>query len=165
MILQAIIRHLQRRMRRRWKRHVSVGDLLTDRWATAAALGWGERASCYDNVLILGNPRVGTGTWVGPNVVLDGSGGLSIGSYCSISAGVQIYSHNTVAWAASMGKAPAEWRPTWIGDGVYIGPNSVIAMGVTIGHGAVIGAMSFVNHDVAPGAMVFGCPAREHGDG
>ncbi len=161
MILQAILRLLQRRMRRRWNRHVSVGDLLTDRWETAKAYGWGAGSSCYDNVLVLGNVRVGEHTWIGPNVILDGSGGLSIGDYCSISAGVQIYSHDTVAWAGSMGKAATERRVTWIGDGVYIGPNSIVAMGVTIGDRAVIGAMSFVNHDVPAGATVYGCPARE----
>jgi tetrahydrodipicolinate N-succinyltransferase len=32
-----------------------------------------------------------------------------------------------------------------IGNGVYVGPNSVIAMGVTIGDCVVIGAMAFVH--------------------
>ena len=104
--------------------------------------------------------RVGRHTWIGPNVVLDGSGGLEIGDYCSISAGVQIYTHHTVAWATSLGQSQAEHRPTRIGSGVYIGPNTIIAMGVNIGDRTVIGAMSLVNRDIPPWSRAWGVPAR-----
>jgi hypothetical protein len=36
-------------------------------------------------------------------VILDGRGGLLIGDYVSISAGVQIYTHDTVEWSTSLG--------------------------------------------------------------
>jgi len=142
------------------KRHVSFGDLFTDRWETANTLGFGKGSSSYDNVLMLGDVQVGENTWIGPNVILDGSGGLTIGDYCSISAGVQIYTHHTVRWATSLGKEPIERAPVKIGSGVYIGPQSVIQMKVNIGDKAVVGACSFVNSDVPPGARVWGCPAR-----
>lgn len=160
--LRHYIGKLQREMLTKWKRRVAVGDLLTDRWDNAKAMGWGEGTSCYDNVLVLGDVRIGKNTWIGPNVVLDGSapGGLVIGDYCSISAGVQIYTHHTVAWATSMGKAEVVRKATRIGSGVYIGPNSVIQMGVTIGDRVVIGAMSFVNRDVPDDARAWGCPAK-----
>ncbi len=151
---------LRAQMKRNYNRHVSFGDLLTDRWETARAYGFGEGASCYDNVLILGNVQVGENTWIGPNCILDGSGGLEIGSYCSISAGVQIYTHHTVKWATSLGHEKTENASIRIGSGVYIGPQSVIQMGVTIGDKAVIGACSFVNRDVPARAKVWGCPAR-----
>jgi acetyltransferase-like isoleucine patch superfamily enzyme len=120
----------------------------------------GKGTSCYDNMLVIGDVRVGRHTRVGPNVVLDGSGGLVIGDYCSISAGVGIYTHHTVKWATTMGRAEPERAPTSVGHGVYIGPNSVIQMGVTIGDRAVIGALSFVNRDVPAGGRVYGTPAR-----
>mgnify|MGYP003947631525 FL=1 len=104
--------------------------------------------SCYNNVLILGNVKVGKNTWIGPNVILDGSGGLEIGNYVSISSGVQIYSHDTVDWSNSLGKKPIKKKKTKIGNGVYLGPNSIVQMGTTIGDKAIIGAMSFVNKDV-----------------
>jgi carbonic anhydrase/acetyltransferase-like protein (isoleucine patch superfamily) len=64
--------------------------------------------------VVLGDVKVGKHTWVGPNVVLDGSapGGLVIVDYCSISAGVQIYAHHTVAWSTRIGKAEIERRAT-----------------------------------------------------
>jgi acetyltransferase-like isoleucine patch superfamily enzyme len=158
------IRELRNQILGKFKRHVSIADLLSDRWETAEFYGFGEGTSCYNNVLILGQVSVGKNTWIGPNVILDGSESLQIGDFCSISAGVQIYTHNTVKWSTSLGAEEHERAPTRIGNGVYIGPNSVIQMGVTIGDRAVVGAMSFVNRDVPNGARVFGSPAREAPD-
>lgn len=164
-ILNSLQKDLQAEKMKKHRRRVSFGDLVTDRWENAREYGFGEGSSCYDNVLVLGDVRVGEQTWIGPNVILDGSGnGLTIGSHCSISAGVHIYTHNTVRRSVSLGREPVEYAPTFIGDGVYIGPNSVIAMGVTIGDCAVIGAMSFVNRDIPARKSAWGCPARIVGD-
>jgi acetyltransferase-like isoleucine patch superfamily enzyme len=158
--LRDMLAGLRRDMRERHRRHVSLGDLLTDRWTVARDYGFGEGTSCYDNALILGAVTVGRNCWIGPNTVLDGSGGLTIGDYVDISAGVQIYSHDTVARVRSAGSAPVALAPTRIGSRVYIGPHTVIAKGVTIGSDVTIGAMSFVNRDVADGERVWGIPAR-----
>jgi acetyltransferase-like isoleucine patch superfamily enzyme len=163
--LRALQKELQAEKRKEFTRRVSLGDLVTDRWQNAREMGFGEGTSCYDNVLILGDVTVGKNTWIGPNVILDGSGGgLAIGDYCSISAGVQIYTHNTVEWSTSLGEKPIAKAPTRIGNGVYIGPNSVIAMGVTIGDKAVIGAMSLVTRDIAAGTRAWGTPAKPVSD-
>jgi acetyltransferase-like isoleucine patch superfamily enzyme len=158
--LRTLIRGLSREKRERFRRRVSVGDLLTDRWEIARDYGFGERTSCYDNVLILGNVTIGKDCWIGPNVILDGSGGeLSIGDHVDISAGVHIYTHNTVQRATSGGVAAVECAPTRIGSRVYIGPQSIIQKGITIGDGVVIGAMSLVNRDVPSNTRVWGIPA------
>lgn len=163
--LRALQRKLQREKLERFKRRVSLGDLVTDRWENAREYGFGEGTSCYDNVLVLGDVRVGRHTWIGPNVILDGSGGgLVIGDHCSISAGVQIYTHNTVRRCVSLGREPMATAPTTIGHGVYLGPNSIVAMGVTIGEQAVIGAMSLVTRDIAARKKAWGCPAVVTGD-
>src|SRR5581483_689877 len=159
--LRAQQKALQGQKRKDFARRVSLGDLVTDRWENAREMGFGEGTSCYDNVLIIGDVKVGKNTWIGPNVILDGSGGgLTIGDFCSISAGVQVYTHNTVAWSTSLGEKPFAKAPTRIGNGVYIGPNSIVAMGVTIGDKAVIGALSLVNRDIAAGARAWGTPAK-----
>lgn len=158
--LSELHQQLRRKMRDKFQRSVSFGDLFTDRWERAKFYEFGEGSSCYDNVLILGDVKVGKHTWIGPNVVLDGSGGLEIGDYCSISAGVQIYTHHTVRWATSMGAEQPERAATKIGSGVYIGPQTVVQMGVEIGDRAVIGAMSLVNRDVPADSRAWGTPAR-----
>ncbi|MDC0360661.1 acyltransferase [Alphaproteobacteria bacterium] len=161
-LINSIIKTLRLNMLNKFQRHVSINDLLSDRWETAKFYGFGEGTSCYNNVLIMGDVSVGKNTWIGPNVVLDGSGSLDIGDYVSISTGVQIYTHNTVDWSTSLGKEPIKKQATKIGNGVYIGPNSVIQMGVDIGDGAVIGAMSFVNKNVPPGEKYYGIPASRY---
>ena len=94
--MENLIKKLRSSMKQKFNRHVSIQDLLSDRWETANFNGFGEGSSCYNNVLIIGDVTFGSNTWIGPNVILDGSGGLKIGDYVSISAGVQIYSHHTV---------------------------------------------------------------------
>jgi acetyltransferase-like isoleucine patch superfamily enzyme len=154
---------LRSQMKARFRRHLPLGDLFTDRWERAKFLGWGEGTSCYDNVLVLGDVIVGRNCWIGPNVILDGTGGLVIGDHVDISAGVQIYSHHTVRRVLSRGEAPIERAPTRIGSAVYIGPQTVIQMGVTIGDDVVIGAMSLVTRDIPQGHRAWGVPARTQG--
>lgn len=162
--LRVLIAALRREKREKYNRHVSVCDLLTDRWETAQHCGFGEGTSCYDNVLILGDVRVGKHCWIGPNVILDGQGGLAIGDHCDISAGVHIYTHHTVRRVLTAGIAPIELAPVRIGSRVYIGPQTVIEKGVVIGDDVVIGAMSLVNRDVPSGSKVWGVPAVARGD-
>ena len=159
-VIKSIYISLRQKMKEKFNRSLSFGDLFTDRWERAKFCGFGEGSSCYDNVLILGEVTVGENTWIGPNVVLDGTAGLEIGDFCSISSGVQIYTHDTVSWATSKGEADVEKASTKIGSGVYIGPQVVISKGVTIGDRAVIGAMSFVNQDIPAGTKAWGVPAR-----
>lgn len=158
--LWALHKKLREEIKTRWNRSLPFGDELFDRWERASFLGFGEAASIYDSSLVLGDVRVGEGTWIGPFTVLDGRGGLSIGKYCNISAGVQLYSHDTVKRALTGGKAPEERQPTSIGDCCYIGPLSVISRGVTVGEHSVIGSQSFVRRDVPPFSIALGSPAR-----
>lgn len=146
----------------KYKRTLSFGDYVIDRWEKARELGFGEGTSIYDSSLVFGDVRVGEHTWIGPFTVLDGSGGgLEIGSHCTISAGVQIYTHDTVERSLSGGKAAIVTAPTRIGSNCYIGPNSVIVKGVTIGDGCLIGANSFVNSNLPAQTKAWGTPARK----
>lgn len=143
-----------------FQRTLPLADYIVDRWEKARMLGFAEGCSVYDSCLVLGQVSVGAHTWIGPHTVLDGSGGLVIGSHCSISAGVQIYSHDTVSRSLSGGSAPVDYAPTRIGSRCYIGPNAVIAKGVTIGDGVVIGANSLVMCDIPANSRAHGTPCR-----
>jgi acetyltransferase-like isoleucine patch superfamily enzyme len=147
-------------MRQRFDRSLPLGESISDRWQRASSLGFGEGASIYHHSYVYGEVRVGRGTWIGPDTLLDGSGGLDIGDFCSISAGAQIYTHNTVRWALSGGRAEYERAPTRIGDASFIGPYAVVAMGVSIGTRCVVGAHAYVNRDLADSSIAVGVPAR-----
>jgi acetyltransferase-like isoleucine patch superfamily enzyme len=161
--LRQLWRVLQEQMQAKWQRTLPFGDYFVDRWEKARLLGFDEGTSIYDSALVLGDVKVGANTWIGPFTILDGSGGLEIGSFCSISAGVQIYTHDSVQWALSGGQEGPERAPVKIGSRCYIGPNAIIAKGVTIGDGCIIGANSLVLNDIPPGSKAYGTPCQVMG--
>jgi acetyltransferase-like isoleucine patch superfamily enzyme len=154
---------LRAEMAERFDRDLPLHELLRDRWERARRLGFGEGASIYASAYVYGDVAVGAGTWIGPNVILDGTGGLRIGSGCDISAGAQVYSHDTVERVLSEGRAEIARSPVSIGDHVHVGAGAVIGRGVTVGHHSVIGACAFVNRDVPPYTVALGVPARAAG--
>lgn len=148
-------------VRQAFHRVLPFGDLVVDRWEKARMLGFGEHASIYDSVLVLGDVYVGKHSWVGPQVVLDGAAApVRVGDWCCLSAGVHVYTHNTVGWCVTGGRQAKPCAPVTIGSRVYVGPQAVITKGVTIGEGSVIGAFSYVNRDIPPGVIAWGQPAR-----
>jgi acetyltransferase-like isoleucine patch superfamily enzyme len=143
-----------------FRRFVSIGDLISERSENAKQLGFGEGSTCYDNVLVLGDVSVGKNTWIGPNVILDGSGILSIGDFVTISAGAQIYTHNSIQNNQSRGIESIARQSTQIGDGVYIGPNAIIEMGTTIGSNSIVGSLSLVRGNFPANSKIYGIPAK-----
>lgn len=159
--LKKIWQARRKEVHQKFNRTLPFGDYIVDRWEKAKILGFGRGSSIYDSSLVLGVVIVGEDTWIGPFTVLDGSGGrLEIGSHCSISAGVQIYTHDTVERSLTGGKAPITRAATKIGSNCYIGPNTVIAKGVTIGDRVVIGANSLVLENIKSDCKAFGTPCR-----
>jgi serine acetyltransferase len=154
---------LDREMRENWDRSLPFQELVSDRWQRARTLGFGDEASIYASSYVYGDVLVGARTWVGPFTLLDGSGGLEIGENCSISAGVQIYTHDSIEWALSGGVAEYERASVSIGDCCHIGAQTIIVKGVSIGDHCVIGAASFVNRDVPPFTIAAGAPCRQIG--
>jgi acetyltransferase-like isoleucine patch superfamily enzyme len=151
-------------MRERWQRSLPFTEVGSDRWERASGLGFGPESSVYNLSYVFGDVTVGEHTWIGPYTLLDGSGGLTIGSWCSISAGVHLYSHDTVSWALSRGAEPYRRAPTRVGDACFIGPHAVVAAGVSIADRCVIGAQAYVNRDLPANTIAVGAPARVVGE-
>ena len=143
-----------------FNRSLPFSETLLDRWDRAKKLGFGDNSSIYDSAFVFGAVRVGSNVWIGPNTIIDGSGGLTIGDFCTISVGVHIYSHDNVKQTLTSGKHPIEKAPVEIGSNVYIAPNAIITKGVNIGNFSIIGAQSFVNKDVPECSIVMGQPAK-----
>ncbi|NEW60729.1 acyltransferase [Sulfurovum sp. bin170] len=161
-MLQQIIEEIflkREELKKKFNRVLPIGDYISDRWEKAKYLKFGESSSIYDSSLVLGNVKVGKSCWIGPFVILDGSGDeLIIGDNCDISAGVHIYTHDTVNKTV-FGK-DIEKERVIIGSNCYIGPNSIISKGVTIGNNVIIGANSLVNRDIPSYTKAYGTPVK-----
>ncbi len=148
------------KIKKSYKRVLPFSEEITDRFDKARFLDFGKGSSIYDNSFVFGDVEVGRDTWIGPFTILDVSGGLKIGANCSISAGVHIYTHDTVAWALSGGKKGYEYSGVEIGNNCHIGANTIIVKGVRIGNGCAIGACSFIKNDIPDNSVAFGTPAK-----
>jgi acetyltransferase-like isoleucine patch superfamily enzyme len=133
---------------------------------------FGRRHGLPDNpynphAWLVGEPVIGDGVWIGAFCVIDGSGGLTIGEGCDISAGAQIYSHSTVERCVSERGRDIRRAPTEIGAHVHIGANAVILMGSRIGHHSVVAAGAVVTQGThaPPYSVLLGVPARVVADG
>jgi acetyltransferase-like isoleucine patch superfamily enzyme len=147
-----------------FQRSLPFADTLLDRWERAKKLGFGEGTSIYDSSYVFGSVKVGKNTWIGPLTIIDGSGGIEIGDFCSISSGVHIYTHDTVKWAISGGKAAYERGKVTIGNCCFIGPQSIINSNVQIQNHSIVGANSFVKNSFGPYSIIAGNPAQKIGE-
>ena len=146
---------------KKWQRDLPLGELVSDRWERASRLGFGVGTSIYESAIIYGNVVVGKNTWIGPHVVLDGSGDiLKIGDNCNLSAGVQIYTHDSILRTLSNGDEEVTKAPVIIGNNCYLGPNVVVSKGVSIGDSVIIGANSFLNSNIPSNCRAWGNPAK-----
>jgi acetyltransferase-like isoleucine patch superfamily enzyme len=148
-------------LRKSYARSLSFQDGLFNRWERAERLGFGSETQVYNSVQVLGDVMIGKKSFVGAFCILDGGyAPVRIGDYVSISAGVHIYSHDTMLWSLSGGQADKRTGPVTIEDCCYIGSTAVIACGVTIGRQSVVASNAFVNRDVPPRTIVGGTPAK-----
>lgn len=116
----------------------------------------------HPHAWFVGEPEIGSGCWIGAFTVIDGSGGLSVGQGCNVSAGAQIYTHSTVSRCVSEGALPVERRSTRIGKFVYIGAGAIVLMGSEIGDHSVVAAGAVVTEGTVapPFSLLRGVPAK-----
>jgi carbonic anhydrase/acetyltransferase-like protein (isoleucine patch superfamily) len=95
------------------------------------------------NAVILGEPDIGEGTWIGYFTVIESvNAKVTIGKNCSIASGVHIYTHSTHELVAENKRKLI--GSVKIGDNVAIGANSVILHGCEIGDNVVIHALTLL---------------------
>jgi bifunctional UDP-N-acetylglucosamine pyrophosphorylase/glucosamine-1-phosphate N-acetyltransferase len=76
-------------------------------------------------------------------------GDATVGEHVNIGAGVITVNYDGV-----------QKNHTTIGDGAFIGSDTMLIAPITIGEHAQTGAGAVVKNDVPPGAVVVGVPAR-----
>lgn len=120
------------------------------------------------------NIRLSDDVFVWHYTILDGTGGIKIGSGTQIGAWVGVFTHSSHIAIRLLGEGyqgiPEYNKPAYviaqveIGSYVFVGARTTILPGVTIGDYALIAAHSLVDKNVPPFSIVAGVPARVVGD-
>ena len=126
--------------------------------APKAVIYWGAEIRAGYNL------KIGEGSIIGDNVLLDARQKIIIGKNVNFSSRVSIYTedhdHRDPYFR---GNCDSSYR-VQIDDRAWIGPNVIILHSVHIGEGAVVAAGSVVTKDVPPFAIVGGIPAKVIGE-
>jgi acetyltransferase-like isoleucine patch superfamily enzyme len=141
--------------------HNVANLLLTDdERATALGLPVGCRIREGAKIFDLEKLIIGEYCWIGENAILDASGGLQIGSHCSIGPSVFIWSHTSHLTNLSMqnqiNSKKIIRKKTTIGNGCFIAGPSVILPGVKVGNKVLIRPFSTVSKDIPDNSLVDG---------
>ena len=105
------------------------------------------------------NVFIGERSFVNTGVLLEGWGGIRIGSDVNIAPNVSILtSTHDIGGKRRAGQIHS--HPVSIGDGAWLGAGAIVLPGTTVGDGAIVCAGALVRQDVAPNTMVGGVPAR-----
>ncbi len=108
-----------------------------------------------------GKLTVGDWCHIGPGVLLDLTGPITLEDRCTVAARAQIFTHLDVGYTPLRESA----YPTAIGKvvieyGAYIGAGATILNNVRIGRCSVVAAGAVVTRDVPPYTVVGGVPAK-----
>jgi acetyltransferase-like isoleucine patch superfamily enzyme len=124
----------------------------------------GEVSTFGFNVIVSGGfapnavLRIGDGSLISANCLLDAGDGITIGNEVGISPFVKLYTHNH--WQSELEGYHSNFGPVVIEDNAYVTGDSLIVPGVTIGQGATVLANSTVIDNVEARTQVCGNPAR-----
>jgi acetyltransferase-like isoleucine patch superfamily enzyme len=130
---------------------------------TLCGLSRGDGTIIYGRVEIR-CPRgvsIGKHSSIGHDSILDGRGGLVIGSSVNFSSGVWVWTSQHDVDSPDFACISA---PVKIADYAWLGGRVIVLPGVSIGEGAVVASGAVVTKDVPPYAIVGGVPARVIGE-
>lgn len=110
-----------------------------------------------------GGARIGPGTHIGNFAEIKNSTlgpGVKMGHFSYLGDATVGAEANISAGVITCNFDGQRKQPTTIGEGAFVGCDTMLVAPVTVGAGALTGAGAVVTHDVGPGERVVGVPAR-----
>lgn len=167
MSLRAVLNRLRRRAVRAVLYRSLFGERSQGRALPATRI---SPAACieHEDRLVLGDH-----VYVGPFVLIEASGGVTLGEGVQIASHACIVTHSSHRAMRLLGRDYVRFegeRPGWIAGPVhvgaysFIGPHSLLEANTRLGRGTLVCAGSFVRGDYPDFAILEGRPARVVGD-
>jgi acetyltransferase-like isoleucine patch superfamily enzyme len=138
----------------------------------------GDDTTIGHHVLLRTNVIVGSGSQLAANLTIERGAVIGNGVRCSpgshitadtviedrvfLGAGVRTINDKELIWRDPDHEQPLS--PPAFGYGCKVGSGAVVLAGVKIGEHALVGAGSVVTRDVPARTIVYGVPARPHGE-
>lgn len=104
--------------------------------------------------------HVGSGTWLGTDFYVYGSGECTIGNNCDIAPNVRVITGSHDIGNSNRRAGTGKHFKVGVGDGCWIGADSSIYGDTYIGNGSIVAVGAVVNKTVAPNSLVGGVPAK-----
>jgi sugar O-acyltransferase (sialic acid O-acetyltransferase NeuD family) len=138
--------------------HVAIGDNARRRAIVARAgpRAWATIVS--PDALLIGEPEVGDGAFIGARAVVQAS--ARIGRHAIVNTGAIVEHDCIVGDFAHVGPGAILCGAASIQEGALVGAGAVVIPGIVIGRDAVVGAGAVVVRSVPDGVTVVGNPAR-----
>lgn len=108
-----------------------------------------------------GNVEIGENTFLNYNVWLNTASKIKIGSRCNIAMKVTFITSTHEIGDVNRRAGESVSSSINVGNGCWIGANSIILPGVNIGDGVIIAAGSVVNSDLTENCLYAGVPAKK----
>lgn len=120
-----------------------------------------EAMSPYDQIVL----RLGDRIHIGYYVRFVALNGIEVGNDVGVGHGCTltdtIHEWKTAEEDQGLSQTPLKvGRPLRIGDGAWLGNNTVVTGGITVGDRAVVGPNAVINRDVPSNTVVLGNPPR-----
>ncbi|MFI7087586.1 hypothetical protein ACIBUR_28820 [Streptomyces anulatus] len=128
---------------------IGAGSYVGQRWQVGAGSTMEENSTV----------RVGDSCQIAPDVVLNATEPIEIGSGVGISAHVAVFTHGYHSGHAVRDGHTAAFAGVAVRDGVWLGFRATLLPGVVVGEGTVVAATATVTRSLPPGVLAAGVPA------
>lgn len=146
-------------LKTKYKKDLPFYDALFHRWLRSMKQMVSGQVIIDKSVSLRGDVKIGKGSCVDRNVILDGvEGEIEIGAFCTLAKGSVVKIRKA---GVCIENKPSEIK---IHDCCYIGDQTLIGDGAVIGEQCIIGKNSFVDRVLEPRGVYVGSPARRIAD-
>lgn len=126
----------------------------------AGNINIGINSKIVGPIYIYGSLCVGDDTWVGHDFRVEGNGNVIIGNRCDVAPLVTCFTGGHLIGDHERRAGEGITKEIEIGDGCWVGGQSVLLQGVKICDGVVIAAGSVVTKNIDEDFLVGGVPAK-----